>query len=194
MEHRYKIKGNSVKPGSGKLLISEPLLQDAYFRRSVVLLIEHSDNEGTIGVMLNKPLEVTFNQVIKHSPVLETGMYLGGPVATGNVYFLHTLGERIHGSIEISPGLFWGGDIEQVNELIRLNVLNSSNIRFFVGYSGWEPNQLEKELKLNSWAIVKAQAQEIWNSPPGELWNAMVTKLGVSFDFWKKMPEDPGMN
>jgi putative transcriptional regulator len=194
MENQYKIKSNSLKPGSGRLLISEPLLQDAYFRRSVVLLIEHSEKEGTIGIMLNKPMDVRFNQIIKSSPTLNAGMYLGGPVETGNVYFLHTLGDKIDDSIEISPGLFWGGNIEQVNELISLNIVNNKNIRFFVGYSGWEPSQLEKELKLNSWAVLKIRANDIWNLQPGELWDAMVTKLGMSFNFWKKMPEDPSMN
>jgi len=194
MDHKFKIKTNSIRPVSGRILVSEPLLQDAYFSRSVVLLIEHSEKEGTVGVMLNKPLEVTFNQVIKNSPILNAGMYLGGPVETGNIYFLHTLGEVIEDSIEINPGLFWGGDIEQVNELIKLNVINSSNIRFFVGYSGWEPNQLDKELKKNSWAVVNAQANEIWKLRPNELWSAMVGKLGHSFDFWQKMPEDPSMN
>lgn len=194
MEHQYKIKSNSVKPGSGKLLISEPLLQDAYFRRSVVLLIEHSDKEGSVGIMLNKPMEVSFNQIIKNSPVLNAGIYLGGPVEMGNIYFLHTLGQTIEDSIEISPGLYWGGNIDQVNELIQLNIVNESNIRFYVGYSGWEPKQLEKELKLNSWAVLKTKTIDIWNLPTEQLWDAMVGKLGMKFNFWTKMPEDPGMN
>ncbi len=194
MEHQYKIKSNSVKPGSGKLLISEPLLQDAYFRRSVVLLIEHSEKEGSVGIMLNKPMDVSFNQIIKNSPVLNAGIYLGGPVDMRNIYFLHTLGQVIEDSIEISPGLYWGGNIDQVNELISLKVVDNSNIRFYVGYSGWEPKQLEKELKLNSWAVLSASALDIWNLHPNEIWNAMVTKLGMKFKFWTKMPEDPGMN
>ncbi len=194
MTHKFEIKSNSQKPATGKILISEPLLQDAYFRRSVVLLIEHSEQEGTVGVILNKPLDVTFNKVVKNSPVLEAGMYLGGPVETGNVYFLHTLGDRIENSIEINKGLFWGGNIEQVNELIRLNIILPESIRFFIGYSGWEPKQLDNELKLNSWAIVKATSKEIWKQTPSGLWLAMVNKLGNNYDFWKKMPEDPLMN
>lgn len=194
MEKKFEIRANAVKPASGRLLVSEPLLQDVYFRRAVVLLIEHSKDEGTVGVILNKPLDVTFNQVVKNSPALNAGMFLGGPVATGNVYFLHTLGYDIENAIEIGKGLFWGGNIEQVNELIALQVLNPSNIRFYVGYSGWEPMQLETELSLNSWAIVKAQTHEIWKLPASAMWETMVEKLGTGYDFWKKMPEDPGMN
>jgi len=194
MEKKFEIKVNAVKPASGRLLVSEPLLQDAFFGRAVVLLIEHSKEEGTVGVILNKPLDITFNQVVKNSPALNADMFLGGPVATDNVYFIHTFGAEIENSVEISKGLFWGGDIEQVNELINLKVLNPTNIRFYMGYSGWEPTQLESELSLNSWAIVKAPTSEIWKLPAPAMWEAMVGKLGSNYDFWKKMPVDPGMN
>jgi len=194
MENKFEIKSNSLPPESGKILVSEPLLQDNYFSRSVILLIEHNEKEGSVGVILNKPMQLKFNEVITNAPILNSEMYLGGPVSTGNVYFLHTLGKQIENTIEVLPGLFWGGDIEQVNEFIQLGVLQPSNIRFFIGYSGWEPMQLQEELKKNSWAVTKAAMNEIWQMKPLTLWHSMVSKLGKNYDFWKTLPENPELN
>jgi putative transcriptional regulator len=194
MENKFEIKSNSLEPGSGKILVSEPLLQDNYFSRSVILLIEHNEDEGSVGVILNKPMQLKFNEIITDAPILNSEMYLGGPVSTGNVYFLHTLGNQIENTIEVLPGLFWGGDIEQVNELIKLGVLQSSNIRFYIGYSGWEPLQLQEELKKNSWAITNAGMKEIWQMKPIHLWQSMVSKLGKNYNFWKTLPENPELN
>jgi putative transcriptional regulator len=194
MNNYFAIKGNNAAPTSGSILVSEPLLQDSYFGRSVVLLIEHSQNEGSVGVILNKPLDLSFNQVVKSSPTLNAGMFLGGPVEVGNIYFLHTLGHEIENSIEVIKGLYWGGNISQVNELISLQVIQPNNIRFFVGYSGWNPLQLEEELNKNNWAIVQASSDEIWKQPTSHLWNTMVAKLGNSFKFWDKLPLNPQDN
>lgn len=194
MSHSFEIKGNSVIPSAGKILISEPLLQDPYFKRSVVLMIDHNTEEGSVGVILNKPLDIPFNKIVKNTPKLNTELYLGGPVEMGNVYFLHTLGTEITNSVKIAKGLYWGGNIEQVNDLIKMKVLNETNIRFFIGYSGWEPMQLDKELDNNNWAIVPAEAGDIWEKPHTNMWNRMVQKLGKKYVFWQTLPEDPSLN
>merc|ERR1712065_46093 len=92
------------------ILISEPFLLDYYFKRSVVLLCDHSD-EGSFGVIMNKPLSVKLNEVVKDFPDFAAPIYLGGPVQNDSLFFLHTIGDKIEGSVEVINGLFWGGDL-----------------------------------------------------------------------------------
>jgi len=186
-------KISHIPPAAGRILISEPLLQDFYFRRSVVLLADHSD-EGTFGLILNKPVDVRFNDVIKGFPNFKAPLYLGGPVQTSNLYFIHTIGEKVEGSMKIIDGLYWGGDIEQIKEMMTLNQLNPSNIRFFIGYAGWVSKQLERELDENSWVVSSASTEQLIHANPDNLWRDIVKTLGKDFSLWANYPPDPLLN
>jgi putative transcriptional regulator len=186
-------KLSNIPPAPGRILISEPLLQDFYFRRSVVLLADHSD-EGTFGLILNKPVDVRFNDVIKGFPNFKAPLYLGGPVQTSNLYFIHTLGEKVEGSMKILDGLYWGGDIEQIKEMMTLDQLNPSNIRFFIGYSGWVSKQLDRELDENSWVVSSASTEQLIHANPDNLWRDIVKTLGKDFSLWANYPPDPLLN
>lgn len=188
-----QIKSNNLKPKAGRLLISEPFMGDYYFGRSVVLLIEHNE-EGSFGVVLNKLIEAPLNDVLKGLPPFESKIYLGGPVDTTSTFYIHSLGNKVEGSLEIGNGLYWGGDIELIKEMILLNQLNSSNIRFFIGYSGWEANQLESELKSNSWIISTEADKSILNIPIQEMWKSSLQNMGPMYNYWSKLPIDPNMN
>ena len=128
-----KIKTNDIKPAKGKILISEPFLIDYYFKRSVVLLAEHNE-EGTFGLIINKPVDIALSDVLHDFPEFDSPVYLGGPVKTDSLYFIHTLGDRLENSLEITEGLYWGGDIEVVKEMITLGKITAKEIKFFVGY------------------------------------------------------------
>ena len=184
---------NTIPPEAGRILISEPLLQDFYFRRSVVLLADHSD-EGTFGLILNKPVDVRFNDVIKGFPKFKAPLYLGGPVQTSNLYFVHTLGDLVSGSMKIQDKLYWGGDIEQIKEMMTLGQLNQQNIRFFIGYAGWVSKQLDRELDENSWVVSNASTEQLILSNPENLWRDIVKSLGKDFAFWANYPPDPLLN
>ncbi|MBE0663926.1 MAG: YqgE/AlgH family protein [Bacteroidales bacterium] len=186
-------KISHIPPAVGRILISEPLLQDFYFRRSVVLLADHSD-EGTFGLILNKPVDVRFNDVIKGFPNFHAPLYLGGPVQTSNLYFIHTLGDKIEGSMKILDGLYWGGDIEQIKEMMTLDQLNPSNIRFFIGYAGWVSKQLDRELDENSWVVSSASTEQLILANPDNLWRDIVRTLGKDFVLWANYPPDPLLN
>ena len=142
----------SEKLHKGQLLIAEPsIIGDLSFNRSVVLLADHNE-DGSVGFILNKPLEYTISDLI---PEIDASfiIYNGGPVEQDNLYFIHTIPELITNSIEISSGVFWGGDFEMTKDLINQGKINKENIRFFLGYTGWSGNQLEHELQSNSWII-----------------------------------------
>lgn len=193
LEDILKIKSNDVKPTRGKILISEPFLIDYFFKRAVVLLADHNE-EGSFGIIINKPVDAAFNEVVKDFPNFDAPLFLGGPVQNDSLFFIHTLGATIEGSMEIVKGIHWGGDIEQVREMISINQLKPDNIRFFVGYSGWSSKQLDSELKRNSWVVSDITAAQIMNTHPGKMWDKSLLRMGGDYKFWVNLPNDPGVN
>jgi putative transcriptional regulator len=188
-----KIRTNNLKPIKGRLLISEPFLVDYYFKRSVVLLAEHNE-EGSFGLIINKPVNIVLSDVLKDFPDFNASVFLGGPVKTDSLYFIHTVGKEIENSLEITDGLFWGGDIEHVQELITIGKLQPKDIKFFVGYSGWVSKQLEGELARNSWLVSNTNAKQVMQSNPENLWKDTVKKLGGDYVYWTNFPTDPALN
>ncbi len=183
-----------MSPSSGKLLISEPALKDFYFSRGVVLLVEHGEKEGTIGLILNKPIHLKLNEVVKEFPNNEFPLFLGGPVHPDRLFYLHTLGDRIPGSIEIIDGLFWGGEIKKLMELIDLNLVTPEEVRFFIGYAGWEPGQLNRELGEKSWIVTQCTLSTVMERQPEKLWSNMLRELGNDYAIWANFPADPILN
>ncbi len=189
----FKIKHNKIKPEKGKILISEPFTQDPYFKRSVVLLTEHND-EGTIGFVLNKPLEISLQSLLTDFPDFEVNISVGGPVGNDTIHFIHTLGEKIPNSIEITPHLFWGGSFEILKILIESGNINNNEIRFFLGYSGWSENQLNQELKDNYWLVTQLDTPTIMTTYTSEMWQLALQKVGNEYRMWNNVPENPIMN
>lgn len=188
-----QIRTNNVKPAKGRILLSEPLMGDYFFGRSVVLLAEHNE-EGSFGTILNKPISANFNEVVKDFPDFDAPVYLGGPVDTENLFYIHTKGDLIAESLEIIDGVYWGGDIEMLKEMMLLKTIQPLDIRFFIGYSGWAANQLEQELEKNSWIIARAKANQIFDIEPTTMWEQIVNKMGEEYKYWKNFPLDPNAN
>ena len=188
-----KIKTNDMRPARGKILISEPLLSDNYFKRSVVLLAEHNE-EGSFGIILNKPVDNKFNEIVTDFPHYSGPLFLGGPVSNSSLFFIHTLGDMIENSQTITDGLYWGGDIESVRELLMLKKININQIRFCVGYSGWGKDQLEDELKRNSWLVSNLPPEVLMHTSPENLWAYALRNLDIQYSYWTNFPTDPGLN
>lgn len=183
-----------TKPTKGDLLVAEPsIIGDLSFNRSIVLLTDHT-KEGSIGFILNKPLDFTISDLI---PEIEASfkVYNGGPVEQDNLYFIHKVPELIPNSIEISLGIFWGGDFSEVSKLIVDNKINEKDIKFFLGYSGWELNQLEEELKSNSWVVTKnSYKKSIIEKDYEFFWKEKMLELGGNYSIWSNAPENPSYN
>jgi putative transcriptional regulator len=181
-----------IKPRQGIILISEPSLQDFWFKQSVVLLAEHNE-EGSFGVIVNKPMEATLSDVVKEFPGFEYPVYLGGPVKTDSIFFLHTK-PGIEKSLPVMHGLFWGGDIDIVREMMENGDLTEDDIRFYVGYSGWHPHQLDREIQEKSWVLSHTTANEMIMANPETLWSQYIRSMGKDYAIWANFPSDPGLN
>ena len=184
----------TTKPKKGDLLIAEPaIIGDVSFNRSVVLLADHNE-DGSIGFILNKPLEYTINDLV---PEVEASfkVYNGGPVEQDNLYFIHKVPHLIPGSIEISLGIFWGGDFNKVSELIAAHEIHETDIRFFLGYSGWKSNQLENELKAGAWVVTEnIYKKAIIEKGYESFWKEKMLEFGGEYSIWSNAPENPNYN
>ena len=107
---------------------------------------------------------------------------------------LNTLKDKIEGSYEVVPGLYTGGNFELLIPLINSGVISPNEIRFFLGYSGWEMGQLNSELKLNSWLIGETTIEDVLNTNDEKLWKNMLKNMGGKFKILANSPEDPSLN
>jgi putative transcriptional regulator len=184
----------SEKLQKGHLLIAEPsIIGDLSFNRSVILLAEHSD-EGSVGFIINKPLKYTIKDLV---PEIEANfkIYNGGPVEQDNLYFIHNVPELITNSVEISNGIYWGGDFELTRDLINDGSVKKDNIRFFLGYTGWDAQQLESEMHANSWIVVEnLYKNKIIGKPTTDFWKEKILELGGEYIIWSNAPENPLLN
>ncbi|WP_291101803.1 MULTISPECIES: YqgE/AlgH family protein [unclassified Flavobacterium] len=178
----------------GSLLIAEPsIIGDLSFNRSVILLADHN-NEGSVGFIINKPLKHTIHDLIPEIKATFK-IYNGGPVEQDNLYFIHNIPDLIPDSIEISNGIYWGGDYEITKDLINGGKISKDNIRFFLGYTGWEENQLETEMEKNSWIITKNNYEnKIIGKSASSFWKEQIIELGGEYLIWSNAPENPYLN
>ncbi len=184
----------SQKVDNGKLLLAEPFMLDPNFRRSVVMICEHSEDDGTVGFILNKPLTVKVNELVADLSDIESPVFFGGPVATDSIHFLHNVGDLLEESIEVMRGVYWGGDFDKLKFLIQSKLILPHNIRFFVGYSGWSPGQLMEELEYHSWFISEMHANYLFKSKPASLWRQVMYNMGDTFSVIAQMPDQHSLN
>ena len=178
----------------GKLIVSTPsILGDFNFRRSVILLASHKTS-GSIGFILNKKLNYKLNDIVEDINI-KFPLFYGGPVEQDNLYFIHTSPELIPNSIEIANGIYWGGDFKIVLGLINQGAISSNDIKFFLGYSGWDENQLDSELESRAWLVSKNTYKNSIVSKPGKtFWRDKMLEFGGDYSIWSNAPENPSYN
>jgi putative transcriptional regulator len=188
----FRIKTNNVVPKKGRVLIAEPFLPGSYFNRAIVFLVDHND-EGTVGFILNKPVDFSIPDFFKEFPSYENQLFMGGPVNIESVYYIHKFGDLVPNSIHIVDDLYWGGNFEKIKELINSGQAKQDHVRFFLGYSGWDKNQLKEEIEEDSWLVADMPSRFVLGDTT-ELWKEMVKKLGGKYSLWENYPENPSMN
>ena len=119
--------------------------------------------DGTMGLVMNKPLPLFLNDVLKDFNCPENiPIYKGGPLSTDTLFYLHTL-KGITGALPIGKGFYLNGDFEAIKNYIMQGNSVKGRIRFFLGYSGWEYEQLDREIEENTWLVGKENISSLMN-------------------------------
>lgn len=175
----------------GQLLISSGGLFDPSFRHTVVLVAEHNA-DGAVGVVLNRPMNVTLAETIPALAVLAPPgdmLFQGGPVrpttpaVVGELTDPTLIDVLVFGSV--------GFLVEEISPDLQSQIQRA---RVFVGYSGWGPGQLEAELDQDSWIIEPAREDDVFTDAPELLWSRVLRRKGPEYHRLSRMPFDPTMN
>jgi putative transcriptional regulator len=185
---------------TGRLLVATPVLADPNFRRTVILVVEHEAEEGTLGVVLNRPTDVPVDRVLDAWSDLVTGpsvVFKGGPVAPNSALAIglvpgsdEPLGwHSLDGAAAISRlGLV---DLDAPPDLLAPAI---NRLRVYAGYAGWAPDQLKAEIDEGAWYVVPAEPADVFAGEPGELWAGVLRRQGGEMAFTATFPDDPGRN
>ncbi len=182
-----------ISASRGTLLIANPFLKDPNFSRSVIFLCEHKQ-EGSFGFVLNKKFSKGLNELVPELENFTIPIYQGGPVQGDTLHFLHQYPDLIIGGDEVFKGVYWGGNFESLLINLKNNTLDTSRIRFFIGYSGWTEGQLDNEMKEQSWLTVAATRKLIFNTKPEDTWKNSLKHLGGNYEMMINFPLDPQLN
>lgn len=191
----FKIKHHNVLPDPGNILISDPSLQEYCFQRSVILLVENSE-EGSMGFVVNKQTSVTFNEVFPELESLpQIPLYLGGPVSPNRLFFVHSLGDVIiPDALKINDNLYFDGNFDAMKAYLCSGNPIEGKVKFFLGYSGWTKGQLKREIKESSWLVSRAGENNLLLADGDLFWKTILLQMGGNYKTWINYPKDPHMN
>lgn len=182
--------------GRGDLLIASPSLLDPNFRRSVVLLCDHGE-EGSLGFVLNRPMQVPLGSVIeKLRDQAAAGLlvFQGGPVDPGRLLGIRRGEHAAERSEPLGGGLHLLTDLEHSLDRLAEGVVDGADYRFFLGYSGWGKGQLRGELAERAWIVGKGSEALAFGTPTPRQWSAALEALGGTYALYARMPIDPELN
>ncbi len=174
----------------GQLLISGGRLFDLNFRQTVLLIVQH-DDDGAMGIVLNRPMEVTVAEAVPPlADLVKPGelLFQGGPVQPSQVILVAELTDASLADVLAfgSVGLITG----DVSPDIQSDILRA---RVFAGYAGWSPGQLESEME-DSWIVDPATADDVFTAEPKLLWRHVVERKGPAYRNLARIPFDPTLN
>jgi putative transcriptional regulator len=187
-------------PKAGRLLVATPLLGDPNFKRTVVLLVEHEVAEGSLGIVLNRPTQVSVGQVLQQWTDLATEpsvVFRGGPVSPDSALALahvpgtgEPLGWR---ALDGAPALARLGLLD-LDAPPRLLAPAIKKLRVFAGYAGWAPGQLQSEIDEGAWLVLAADPDDAFAAEPEHLWRGVLRRQDGEVAFLATYPDDPGLN
>jgi putative transcriptional regulator len=181
-------------PKPGNLLLSDPFLKDENFGRSVVLLCEHQET-GSFGLVINKPSILCLGDLVEELSFFDASVYVGGPVEQNTLHFIYCGRKMLIDSTCLGPELWWGGDFRMLVQLLKVGDLLPNQVRFFMGYSGWESGQLYAELQEKTWIVYTGLVeQQLFEKSAKEIWKALMKDMGGDFTVQANYPLDPRLN
>jgi len=184
-----KIK-DQVKLAFSTVLIAQPFWQDEKYKRSVILLIDHT-SAGSTGIILNKLSNLCVNDVVSDLS-LGSPLYFGGPMSLETMSFMHS-NSGLSGSTYLGKDLYLNGNFDELIQMINDKVIRPGKIKFFSGYVSWRPGELEAEIRDQQWWTSKITAHELFSASPDDLWTYELLLNGNIYGLLNEFP-DPGMN
>lgn len=191
----------------GTFLIASLGLEDPTFARTIVLILQHVPDEMTLGVIVNRPLgdraklypsqeleNLTEGMELDDTVARSELFYQGGPVEPGSLIFLHRVEHLCGDGTRIRPGLYAGGDLDALREYSSESDDKGPVLRFFLGYSQWEPGQLESEIALGAWILAPGDVDLVFSDDPDAMWQHALLGLGGKYAPMSFIPEDPSLN
>jgi len=180
-----------IQPGT--ILIADPFLKDPNFLRTVIFLCEHKE-EGSFGFVLNRKLEYAIGDLMNDLDGCNVPVFYGGPVQQNTIHFLHRCPGLITGGEEIGNGIYWGGEFDELVDLLKRNKIDSANIRLFLGYSGWAEGQLDNEFNEKTWFTTYSSEELIFSDDVNEIWKTALKQMGGKYEQLIHYPIDPQLN
>jgi len=169
---------------TGQLLISMPQLQDPFFARSVVYLCSHSQEDGAMGLIVNKTVDgLTIGELYAQLEIemvypSDQPVHFGGPVATGHGFMLHSADYRAEGTLGISVEFAMTATRDIL--VAKGRGAGPRQSLLALGYAGWGPGQLDAEIQANSWLVVDADTELVFALDDDSKWQRALAKLGIS--------------
>lgn len=186
VEDYWKVKPTPLKAMAGRILISVPFFNDPFFSRTVILLTDF-DTDSTAGLILNKKSEYSVQKIVSEIRT-EDPIYVGGPLMTSGVFGIHNH-QNTQQSVKLLPGVYLGYD-DIFLDIIENQTIQDLQYKFFVGYSGWSPGQLENEISNEMWVVGNANPELIFNTSAEKIWSTAVIQLGDEYLHWLDIPKD----
>lgn len=183
-------------PSTGSLLVAEPFLRERYFHHAVICLVDYEPRGSAMGIVLNNRTSYTLQDLLPSvKSKIPVPIYCGGPMSCDRLYFMHTLGDLIPDSREITPGLSIGGDFDAMLSIVNDGYAAEGHLRFFLGYSGWGVEQLDGELLKNVWAVTDIPSvTDILSGEEDAYWHRIVRSMGSRYRGWLYHPRNPHSN
>jgi putative transcriptional regulator len=178
---------------AGTILIADPFLKDPNFLRTAIFLCEHK-HEGSFGFVLNRKLDYVIGDLITELEGCDFPVYYGGPVQQNTIHFLHRKPGVITGGERITDEIYWGGEFDEVVDLLRKNKLLPDDIRLFLGYSGWGEGQLAQEYNENTWLTTYSSSSLIFSNDVSIVWKEALKQIGGKYEQLINYPIDPQLN
>jgi len=193
----YHLNDDQPQPGRGSLLVAKPTVGDFFFKRSLVLIVDPDEGDGAMGVVVNHYTGYYLRDLMPEiESVEEIPLFLGGPVGPQMMFFLHTLGpDVVPDAVDVGSGVWLGGDFEAIKRYVELGGPVAGHVKFIVGYSGWEKDQIASELNRHDWAVLdKTDRSLLMGEGDDDQWRDAVSRFGDRYRLWLNLPSDPSYN
>lgn len=155
----------------GSILIAHPQMEDDFFEKKVILLVEYNSN-GALGFILNnEPSHTIADATDDFGTDTKFPIYNAGPVGEFDIHFVHTKPNLIGNGVDLGNGLFWNGKNEDVIAALHKRVITEKELKFFHGYCGWDEGLLEQEIAEQSWIVCKANIGLVMNNDTNKIWD-----------------------